>query len=343
VSLLWFDGFESYNDYLDVQMNSNLLALSLGFGISYGRNSSRGMQMNNLGVYYMAEAPGTPDTIWFGIAVKPIGAPSAYNATYPMFTIYDALVAGNIHLKIHPNAGKHLEVHNSADTLLGTSSGHTIESTTWYYIEVKVVIHDSAGSVVIKVDGSEVLNLSGIDTQNGSNAYAGAVKVELLYNNQTWFDDFYLLDASGSKNNDFLGDVRIEVLRPNGAGVHTDLTPSAGANYENVDEIYPDDDATYNSSGNVGDKDTYALPSVTSFTGIIHAVKTQITIRKDDSGTRKAKILRRVNGTDYQGTEEDLLISYKTFSKIDENNPDDSATWEEADINGMEVGVEVTA
>jgi len=84
------------------------------------------------------------------------------------------------------------------------------------------------------------------------------------------------------------------------------------------------------------------LPSVTPFTGIIHAVKTQITIRKDDAGTRKVKILRRVNGVDYQGGEKDLLTSYKTFAVIDENNPNDSETWEEADINGMEIGVEVT-
>ena len=45
MALLWFDGFENYNDYLDVNSLENLetSAGNVGFSTSYGRRSGRGI------------------------------------------------------------------------------------------------------------------------------------------------------------------------------------------------------------------------------------------------------------------------------------------------------------
>jgi hypothetical protein len=151
------------------------------------------------------------------------------------------------------------------------------------------------------------------------------------------------MDNTGdSPQNDFLGDCRVDVIRPNGAGANADFTPSAGSNYENVDEATPDDDSTHNSSGTVGHQDSYALPSL-SAGGTIFGVKSLICIAKDDAGAKGAKILTRSNSTYYKSDEINPPTDYKSFGKVYQNNPDDSLAWQESDIAGMEVGVEVSS
>lgn len=345
MALQWFDGFENYNNDADMNALSNINVSSIAVSASSGRRSTRSIYMQDNADYCCAEVTGTPGTIIVGFAIL-IGGGGviSYNASYPFLALYDVFnPIGSIHVRFHLDSGRYIKVYNGSGTLLGTSSESV--GSGYYYIEVKVVISNTVGQVTIKLNEDEILNTSADkDTQNGSNAYVGCVALSGVYNyRETHFDDFYICDTTGSKNNDFLGDIRVDVLRPNGAGTHTEFTPSAGSNYQNVDESYPDDDTTYNYSSTVNHKDTYALESLEVLGATIHGVKNQATMRKDDVGTRKAKIISRLNGADYLGDEETLTDSYKTFVKIYDVNPDDSADFEEADIAGMESGAQVTA
>ncbi len=345
MTLLWFDGFEGYNSSEDIQALPNLDANNLSFGTSYGRRSSRGIRIDQYDDrYYLCEVTGEPNTIILGFAFKAYSIGS-YSSTSAMVRIYDKFLLTNIHLKFHINSSKLIEVRNNAGTLLGTTSGHVIEVNTWYYIEIKAYIHDSAGTVEIKVDEIQRLSLTSQDTCNGTNVYVGAVRLGVHAQNSTCgCDDLYVCDDSGSKNNDFLGDVRIDVVRPNGVGAHTDFSPSAGSNYQNVDETYPDDDTTYNDSQDVavGEQDSYAMESLDVIGSTIHGVKDQITVRKTDAGARSVKVLTRQGGSDYLGDTIILSDTFTTHARIMENNPDDAAAFVEADITSGEVGVEVT-
>jgi hypothetical protein len=56
----------------------------------------------------------------------------------------------------------------------------------------------------------------------------------------------YVLDNTGTQNNDLIGDCRIETLYPNGAGNYAQLSANgAGTNYGCVNEHPADDDTTY--------------------------------------------------------------------------------------------------
>lgn len=343
MTLLWFDGFESYYNSNDVDALINLDAYYAEFYASEGRRNSRALRIFTYNDrFYKADAPGTPSTLIFGFAVR--GSFWNYAYGFPLLKVYDLFSGGVVHLYFYINSSGLIEVRNSSDTLLGTSSGHGMMlGNTWYYIEVKVYIHDSSGTVTVRLNEAEVLSLTGQDTCNGSNAQVGAVA--LCSNGTTiYYDDFYMLDTSGTKNNNFLGDVRVDAVRPDGAGTHTDFTPSAGSNYQNVDETYPDDDTTYNDGANVNDQDSYGLPALPSPAATtIFGVKDQITVRKTDAGAMECKLLTVQGGSDYLGDAINLSDTFTTHARIMEDNPDDSADWEDADISGGEIGVEITA
>lgn len=342
MALLWFDGFESYNNAADMDILPNLKAYNIN--LATGRRGGRALYVGYENRYYMAEITGNPATVIKGFAFRLAGTPT-YSAGYPFLRIYDALEGGNVHLNFYINSSRNIEVRNSAFTLLGTTSGVTIATNVWYYFEVKATINSSTGAVEIKIDETQRLNLTSQNTQNGANAYAGAMKFRQANVVGPYFDDLYICDTSGSKNNDFLGDVRIDILRPNAAGTYTDFTPSAGSNHENVDEAYgPDGDTTYNDGANVGDQDSYQMPDLPAPAGTtIYGVKTQGTVRKTDAGAMKCKLLTRAGTTDDLGDEIALSDSFVTHTEIFENNPDDSAAWEDADVNSMEPGVKITA
>jgi len=347
MALLWFDGFESYTNSADMLAMSNILTASLyGVSASYGRRSSVGVYLHNAEPLSI-NIPEQPSTIVVGFAFYINGTtPPSYSAAGPLVAFMDQYAGGVNHLKFFVKPDRNIEVRNGANAILATSSGILAEGLTWCYIEIKAVISDTVGQITINMNGTEVLSTtSDLDTLNGSNAYVGVVQLRNVVNFATWYDDLYILDNTGdAPHNDFLGDIRVDVVRPDGAGTHTDFTPSAGANYQNVDETYPDDNSTYNDGDTVGYQDSYnmgALPAPSGTT--IYGFKSQITVRKTDAGARKCKLLTIAGTTEDLGSEISLSDTFTTHTKVFEHNPDDSADWEDADINAVQVGVEVTA
>ena len=334
MSLIWFDGFESYYNHTDMNALEGLYSPSASFGSSYGRRGSRGLRFDYTDRYFIKNIENTT-TVIVGIALYRVSTTTGQ-------TFFRLQESGTTHIYCKLNSSKVIEVYRGDNTLLGTTSGHTIETDAWYYFEIKATIDNSAGVVIIKMNEVEVLNSTGLDTQNTANAYVDRVIFEDL--NVNHYDDFYICNSQGSKNNDFLGDVRVDVLRSDGAGSHTDFTPSAGSNYENVDETYPDDDSTYNDGSNIGDQDSYSiddLPTPPSGS-IIHGVKDQITVRKTDAGSVNCRVLTVQNSSDYLGPNINVSDSFTTHARVMEDNPDDDDTWADADINSSEVGVEIT-
>ena len=66
-------------------------------------------------------------------------------------------------------------------------------------------------------------------------------------------------------------------------------------------------------------------------------------MRTDAIGSRLARHVTRVNSSDYEGADLGVNYSYMWGSTIWELNPDDSAAWEDADIDAAEFGIKVQA
>jgi hypothetical protein len=155
----------------------------------------------------------------------------------------------------------------------------------WYFIEVDltwtVTLPEKtymASVCTVYVDGLPVIDVTnlGPTTANpdavSAFGWTGA-RHGGLATTASIIDDFYVLDGSGPAPwNAPLGDVQIDVIRPNGVGASTEWTPTgATANWEATNDLTPDDAATTVSATSAGLADLYAMEDVNTDDGIIGA------------------------------------------------------------------------
>ena len=217
---------------------------------------------------------------------------------------------------------------------------------TWYYLELKTRLSTTEGFIQCKLNEQILFEEYNVDTYSYV-AYGSQISSVHFKNGtycQMWMDDIYILDTTGSKNNDFLGDIRVDSIHPNGAGNYTDLTPSAGNNYECVDETNMDD-TDYVEGANAGEIDSYTYGSVPTDIDDAAIFGIQLrnqAIRTAESDNIKMKGLLRTGSTDYkESTAQSLADIVKSKVVIWEDDPSDSNSWTQAKINACEFGVEV--
>ena len=232
-----------------------------------------------------------------------------------------------------------------AAQLLGSTAVGVVRVNAWMYIEVKAVIDNSVGAVTLKVNGVTVLTLTNQDTQATADAtwtifgIGGAGGMHM--------DDLYVCDGSGATNNDFLGECRVVTLLPQtdavAAGSNADFTCSTGADHGAlVDDAAPDDDTTYLSSSTLNHVDSWEYPAL-GYTGDIKGVQMSLSAKKADSGARAIAAVARPAATNrVHATNHYIGTSYAYWLSLWELNPEDSAAWEVADVDGAEFGVKVT-
>ena len=254
--------------------------------------------------------------------------------------------SSTLHLKLMLNSTSTLRVARGDGTILASSNPGTFIAGQWNYVEMSATIADAGGRCTVKVNGVTVIDFTG-DTKNGGTATQfdtivlgdpggnGGPRVT------TYYDDLYVCDATGTANNSFLGDVRIQTLVPVAAGNYTQFTPTGVANnWDNVNEL-PYSTSDYNASSTVGQKDSYAMSDVLGTTGAIKAVQTNIVANKSDAGTANARSFVRIGSTDYADPTRSLTTTATTYTSPRDINPATSAAWSASDLNGLEAGTEI--
>lgn len=226
----------------------------------------------------------------------------------------------------------------ASGTIIGTSAAGVFPVNAWTYIEVKATINDTTGAVEVHVNGTSVLTLSSVDTKNTANAFITRYALSTgLY------DDHYFLDTTGSApTNDMLGDVKVEVIYPNAAGDSTDFTPSAGSNFQNVDDVTTNDgDSTYNESSTTGQIDLFNLQPLVATSGVVFAVQSHMVARKTDGVVREVRQKLKSGSTVVDGATVGLGTSYQQYhGVIEELDPDTAAAWTISGVNALQAGYE---
>lgn len=266
---------------------------------------------------------------------------------------------GTIQCGLRIDASGYVYVYRAGSTTDGTQLGTTaqipnFQYNKWYYVEFYLKIDNSAGVAKVAVNGTTICNFTSQDTQNTANAYANTVQVGGAADDGgglTYMDDIYMCDgqtgAGSNPCNDFLGDIRVDAVFPNGNGNSSQFVGSDGNSTDNyllVDEsstTWPNDDTDYVESGTVGNKDTYAFGNLASASGTVFGVQVLPYVKKTDAGARKICSVARLSGTEVDSADKDILTSYQYHPDIRETKPG-GGDWTISDFNSTEFGVKVT-
>ena len=258
------------------------------------------------------------------------------------------------HIQVRGNSFGAIEVYRGGDTgnTLGTkiaeSAPGQIVLGNWYHIEVKVVVHDTTGSVAVRINGVEVVSFTG-DTRNGG---AGTIDTVTLgggagTNNHSGanFDDVAVWNGAGTENNDWLGDCSVQTIYPTGNGNYSEWDGSDGNSTDNyllVDEAGVPNTSDYVESGVLGEKDSYVFGDLPAGVSSIKGVAIRTYVAKSDAGAQLVRAFVRIAGTDYPGTDKGPSVSpaYLGFSDFMELSPATSAAWTAGELNAAEFGVE---
>lgn len=217
-----------------------------------------------------------------------------------------------------------------------TNAGNLIGATV-KLIEIYYLPHLSAGSFVVKVDGTTVLNSTGVKTAPSTSNIDGV----LFGNGSTFFtgdyDDIVFDDA------DWIGNTKIQGIVPSGAGTTTQWDPSTGNNYACVDET-PPSDTDYVSTNTTNEIDTYAMGDLAGAITSIKCVQIQARAAYEGAPTpTKIQLGCRSGGADYFATDISPGSTFAGITKLLETDPATEVAWTSDGVNAAEFGIKAVA
>lgn len=129
---------------------------------------------------------------------------------------------------------------------------------------------------------------------------------------------------------------------PTGAGASTQWTPSAGSNWQNVDDgVVPDDDTTYNASATLNQRDMFACGGAARSTADIRLWVGARVRRTDTTGADPGIKLSVRSGATNGDSIEFILpddTDWHTLWYYWDLDPSTAANWTEANAEAAEIG-----
>lgn len=284
-------------------------------------------------------------TEWFvGVRVKTNDTTSSYKCMFQF--VKTNTVLGYVKLNTNGTVSYYRKGTTGTYVLVATST-YSLNTGVRYYFVYRPVI-GSSGSCSVRIDGTEILSVTETTGDNrGPNTDADCDTFDIAAGGVGEIDDLVIWDTSatdGHGNPDpltsWVADLRVYPLSTNGAGTTTEWTPSAGANWDCVDEKAISD-ADYVSTAAAGAVDLYTMEDVTGTIGAIYGVQLNDTVQKDQPDARILKncLLPGDGGAvRADGMEQTVTLAWKDMRDIWGTNPFDSGVWTQADINALQCG-----
>ncbi len=337
MALLWIEGFEgsgTTDNTMEAYLDRKYDAAAGNYrDTATGRYGGKAVEI--YGNSYFEKNFDNIQTVIIGFAFKC----ENYNDNEDLLIISDS---STVQVRISTRNTGDLRIERGTTTLDTTVAlGLTIN--TWYYIEFKITVDNAAGAYELRVNNVNVLSDTAVDTQESANAYLNQIKFygDPTFNHSTfYFDDIYILDTTGSRNNNFLGTMKVVMISPDADTTEADFTPSEVDNYDGVDDGVTIDDATYNESSTSGHQDifSYADPSNVEY---IAGIMVSTEAKETDANDFTLKTIVRTSSTINRDSAQALNSSYSVITRILEINPYDSSVWTESSLVLAEFGYEV--
>lgn len=239
------------------------------------------------------------------------------------------------------NTALKIEIRRGDNTLIATST-NTITLNAWHFIQFGCTVANS-GSAEVWVDGVQWVTASAVDTQQTANAYSnGWACAGLSFR----FANIVVYNSTGDAPTARTAiDTIVYCSLPTGAGNLTQLTPSAGSNWQNVDEVANDGDTTYNSSAAAVQSDLYSHAGGQVPAGsTVYAVGVEAVARKDDAGTNEIKLgIRSQTTNTFHAVVDALSNTYTRYKRFWTVDPAGGGAFSVTNANAAETGVQRSA
>lgn len=238
------------------------------------------------------------------------------------------------------------------DASVSVVSANILSENVWAYIEFKVKVHATAGTVEVRKNTTPVITLASHDTGTTGDTITN-IRLRATSNLQTAHaDDLYVADTTGAVNNDFLGDCRVDLLYTNEDGATNDFTLTSDdishvANWQTVakaPDITRDRDHHYVESGLIGAREDYGNDTYTENPTTIHGVQVVNNARKTSTGVLKYRDEMTIAGVQYdKGTDQTASTGdYHMSTFIRDTDPSDGLVWTTAKVNTVGSGFVIT-
>ena len=339
MSLVMLEGFESYGTATGADLVDELCQkwicgnmASDWAALVAGMNNGSALQWDNDETSAgLSLAVAAADTICMGFALKP-GSPSG-TQTEDLLKLYSG---GTLQGALQLTFDGHF-LYDRGTTRIGRTE-NPLTMGTWSYIELKVLIHNTAGTVDIHINGASVLSLSGIDTRPSSVVTINEVQIHAV-KYYSW-DNIYIYDDVGGAPS-MLGPIVIEQLLPTGDDTHNWTQSTGSTGYEVVDNLEIED-STYVSDSTLNTTELWSYADISEIDGVIVAVQQHTRAGTAGGGMRTLSILCE-SGVTTDVTSYGLTTDggFEPLEIIYEVDPNTSSAWTISNLNAANFGVKV--
>jgi hypothetical protein len=339
--LLHIDSFSSYSTGADLAQTYS--QSNMQFSTTAGRFGGGALYFNtgyNQYISYMFSSAQTE--IWVGFAIQSISFQFATS-----LVAFNSISGPECTITLATNTGI-FYVYKGYNNLLGQSSSQiNFSNGIWHYIDIHYKISSSVGIVEIWVDGTQNLNLTGVDTTQYSNTSFSSLAIGVNYGYQysgyMYVCELYILNTSGSYNNTKLGDSRIHVLLPNSDAGPNNGTPSTGnVHYTMVNEPLWSSSNSITLANTIGQEELFGVTSLPTSPPNVYGVQLLAIAEKTDAGNVQVETVLVNNGNICNGSNVQLLTSYSHIYGIYETDPNTGNAWTSSGVNTLKAGFEIT-
>lgn len=340
---------DPYDDYTDLNQRYDSVLGNVSIQAGVGRVGSSALKVLNGSQSSIAlvqkNLPFT-DIYVVGASVE-VWTGQGATIDVPVFSFLDGSTI-QVDMRIRPDG--HIVVTRNS-TVLWTSDV-ALPFGESHYLEFKAKIHSSTGYIYVRMDGTQIIGQTGLNTQATGSAQIGALRLGHNYNPPNagtlsygyYLDDLILLDTTGTYNKDFIGDHHLGVIVPDGVGDSTVLSlVGAATNWQAVNEV-PPSTSQYVESNNPGDYDLYTYQDIDPTAGTIAFVSVWPYANKEDGGPRSLRVEVESGATTTDnGTDLPLSTGNAYLPIVFEVDPDTTNPWDIAGVDAAQFGPKVAA
>jgi hypothetical protein len=338
-----------YVNYGLFNMINSTTELSIGTGGPLGDNYMSAGLTGTDSTGLVRILPGTYSTFFWGARVA---IPAANSSFAPNLVFYDASgSAEQFHLHFDGVSGQITALRGN--TSLGASAAGAISvaggSLSWAYLEVGAVLSATVGTITVKVNGTTVLALTGLNNCGGTGTVCGAwgnghqAGQGGNAGSFSMMHHYFADNSGGSPWNTYLGDVRVQTLLPTSNDT-VQFTPNGlGANWQNAAAVPPVPGSDFNSDATTTAQDTFNTASLAASITTILGVNVKVLEEKSDAGARSLQTVLKSGATTVTGTSTAMQQTPQQLRTMYQTDPNTSAQWTASNVNAAKPGYKVSA